>query len=126
MQRDLMMEELNKHKIIKYVVFGSATIGMFGRALLFALLGTLLVRVAWQRDRFAAGFNDALNQLRENDAGFAFLIITGVCLIFFGIFSLLQVRYKNFLPYRDDMTRLSEESRTSDITIEMGQSSASV
>jgi len=101
-RKDLLMNRVNENRVAKYSIFVTATLGMLGRAILFASLGILLIRVAWQREQFSAGFNDALNQWRSNGVGKAVIVLDGILLIIFGVFSLLQVKYKNFLPYRDE------------------------
>eukprot|EP01119_Soliformovum_irregulare_P007758 TRINITY_DN2024_c0_g1_i1.p1 TRINITY_DN2024_c0_g1~~TRINITY_DN2024_c0_g1_i1.p1 ORF type:complete len:243 (+),score=51.18 TRINITY_DN2024_c0_g1_i1:388-1116(+) len=99
-QRDLKMDEVERSPISKWAVLITASLGMLGRAILFGSLGILLIRVAWQRQQFTAGFKDALNQWQLNGVGKSVIVIDGILLIIFGLFSLLQARYKNFISDR--------------------------
>jgi len=104
---DILGEMMN-HKLInkepkwvKYMLITVGSIGTLGRVLLFSLVGALLIRMAWfGLDNPNGTFGSALAQLDTGTVGRAFLAIEGVLLVIFGVWSVLNARYKEFLPYK--------------------------
>jgi hypothetical protein len=73
-------------------------IGRFGygsRAVVFAVVGWLLIAAAIHHDPArAGGLGDALKELRAQPKGVAVLSIIGVGLMLFGVFSLVEARFR--------------------------------
>jgi len=87
--------------IFKYALYFTGYVGIPGRIILFWLLAILFFRCAWSREvNNKTGFGSALAQLKETREGMIVLIFDGVLLIIFGLWSILNARYKEFLPYR--------------------------
>jgi len=69
------------------VVYSTGYLGMTGRAILFALVALLLVRVAWDESTTGGIFGQALQQIISNVFGRISVVLVGILLIFFGIWS---------------------------------------
>eukprot|EP01119_Soliformovum_irregulare_P000244 TRINITY_DN1017_c0_g1_i1.p1 TRINITY_DN1017_c0_g1~~TRINITY_DN1017_c0_g1_i1.p1 ORF type:complete len:444 (-),score=101.48 TRINITY_DN1017_c0_g1_i1:115-1446(-) len=95
-------EMINKDpKWVKVLLLITGNVGTIGRSFLFGLVGALLIRMAFRGWKDPNGtFGSALAQLDLGTTGRAFLAIEGVLLITFGVWSVLNARYKQFLPYK--------------------------
>ena len=92
--------------IWRRIVYIIAVVGTTGRAFLFILLGALIMRVAWDSSVPIGGFGEALGQLLAMSiAGRIILGIVGFMLVIFGVFSVLQSRYKKFMFYHPRLER---------------------
>ncbi|PZQ50245.1 MAG: DUF1206 domain-containing protein [Novosphingobium pentaromativorans] len=70
-------------------------LGYSARAVVFAMIGWLLISAALQHDPTrAGGLGDALAELRAQPEGSWILAIIGVGLSLFGVFSLVEARYR--------------------------------
>jgi hypothetical protein len=100
-ERDMNRKALEKNKHARRAVFGCASIGITGRARLFALLGVLCLRLAFDPSLTTAsaksGFSEAIGQFQTSIYGMIILIIVALGLLVFMLFCFLQVRYKEFL-----------------------------
>ena len=77
------------------IVTGVATVGMVSRMVVFALVGTFLVRAAVRFDpREAVGVDGALRRLAGQPHGPWLLVLVAVGLLAFGVFSLVEARYR--------------------------------
>ena len=71
-------------------------VGHLARMVLFSLVGIFLVRAAWQHDASEAiGFDEALAKLAQRDGGPLWLGAAAVGLFAYGLFSVLQARYRD-------------------------------
>lgn len=69
--------------------------GYAARALIFALIGWFLISAALNHDPDrAGGLGEALKQLRAQDEGTVILGIVAFGLAFFGLFSVIEARYR--------------------------------
>ena len=69
--------------------------GYAARALIFALIGWFVVSAASNNDADrAGGLGEALKQLRAQDEGAAILGVVAIGLGLFGVFSLVEARYR--------------------------------
>jgi heme/copper-type cytochrome/quinol oxidase subunit 2 len=99
-------EPLDKKKFdkqpgwLRAIVLATAYIGITGRIFLFLLLAILLFRTTWDHSVTSEGFSGALRQLQHNVAGEIFLVIIGLCLIIFAIWSIFNSYFKQFLRYQ--------------------------
>ncbi|PRP88307.1 hypothetical protein PROFUN_03416 [Planoprotostelium fungivorum] len=85
----------------KWALYTTGYLGIPGRIILFWLMAVLFFRCAWSKEvNNETGFGAALGQLKETREGRVLLIFDGVLLIIFGVWSMLNSRYKEFLPYR--------------------------
>jgi len=93
---------INKEpKWVKYMLIIVGSVGTLGRVFLFSLVGALFIRMAWFGWSDPNGtFGSALAQLDTGTVGRVFLAIEGILLIIFGVWSVLNARYKEFLPYK--------------------------
>lgn len=88
-------QELNGTVPVPHYVRWIGRSGYAARALIFALIGWFLVSAASNRDAArAGGLGEALEQLREQDEGAALLGVVAIGLFLFGIFSLVEARYR--------------------------------
>lgn len=79
-----------------------ATVGLAARAVVFALVGTFLVRAAVRYDpKEAVGVDGALQRLADAPYGPVLLAIVAAGLFTFGLFSFLEARYRRLMD-RDD------------------------
>ncbi len=70
-------------------------VGYAARALVFAMMAWFLVNVVVQHDpNEAGGIGAALRQLREQEHGALLLLIVAIGLALFGLFSLVEARYR--------------------------------
>jgi hypothetical protein len=77
-----------------YIALG--VVGHLARAVIFGLAGIFLVRAAWQYDpNEAVGFDGALAKLARAEYGEILLGITAAALLAYGLFSLVQARYRD-------------------------------
>jgi hypothetical protein len=100
-ERDMNRKALEKNKHARRAVFWCGSIGITGRACLFALLGVLFMRLAFDPSLTTAssksGFSEAIGQFQTSIYGMIILIIVALGLLVFTLFCFLQVRYKEFL-----------------------------
>ncbi len=76
-----------------YTLLGVA--GHLARAVVFALAGIFLIRAAWQYDpKEAIGLDGALCKLVNADWGAVLLGATAAGLMAYGLFALVQARYR--------------------------------
>jgi hypothetical protein len=74
----------------------TGTIGNTARGLVFTLIGVCVVVAAWTYDpEKADGLDGALKSLREQPYGGALLWLTAAGLAAFGVYGLLEARYRN-------------------------------
>lgn len=70
-------------------------LGYGARAIVFAIIGWLIVSAALNHDpEQAGGLGDALDKLRSQPEGAVILAIVGIGLALFGAFSLVEARYR--------------------------------
>ncbi|MFK4874120.1 DUF1206 domain-containing protein [Novosphingobium sp. ZW T3_23] len=83
-------------------------LGYGARAVVFAMIGWLLISAALQHDPSrAGGLGDALAELRAQPEGAWILAIIGAGLSLFGVFSLVEARYRRLtVPKLRSPTRL--------------------
>ena len=63
---------------------------------LFSMIGTFLIRAAWQYDpREAIGLDEALAKLAHQEWGPLWLGLAALGLVAYGVFSVLQARYRD-------------------------------
>eukprot|EP01117_Protostelium_nocturnum_P018465 TRINITY_DN772_c0_g1_i1.p1 TRINITY_DN772_c0_g1~~TRINITY_DN772_c0_g1_i1.p1 ORF type:complete len:348 (+),score=111.50 TRINITY_DN772_c0_g1_i1:161-1204(+) len=92
----------------KYLLYFTGYLGIPGRIILFWLLAILFARSAWSKEaNYNTGFGSALAQLQTTREGRGLLCFDGILLIIFAVWSVLNSRYKEFLPYRAHL--LSDE-----------------
>ncbi len=73
------------------VVFVAGMVGWFGRGVVTAMVGFLVVRAAWRFDPSdASGFDRALRRVSEADYGPPVLLVAALGLITYGIYCLLS------------------------------------
>ena len=69
-------------------------VGYIARGIAFAVLGVLIVWAGWANDpEEAGGLDAALRTLGEQPAGSVLLILVGVGLALYGVYSLARARY---------------------------------
>lgn len=69
-------------------------IGYIARGIAFGILGGLIVWAGWANDpEQAAGLDAALRTLGEQPAGSVLLIVIGVGLALYGVYSVARARY---------------------------------
>jgi len=98
--RDMDRKALKKNKHARRAVLVLASLGIPGRALLFALLGVLFIRLAVDSTLAAAktsGWAEAIGQFQSSVWGIIILMVVAVGLIFFMLWCWTQARYKLFL-----------------------------
>jgi len=77
--------------------------GYAARALIFAIIGWFLISAATHHDADrAGGLGEALAQLRDQPEGSAILAVTACGLALFGIFSLIEARYRRIRVAKPD------------------------
>ena len=77
--------------------------GYAARALIFAIIGWFLISAATHRDADrAGGLGEALRHLRDQPEGSAILAITACGLALFGVFSLIEARYRRIRVAKPD------------------------
>jgi len=108
---DLEMKRVNKYVPVKILVITFAYLGTFGRAILFALLAVLFLRLTFSDDIQGGGFGVALQQLQYNTTARIFLVFFGFLIFNFGIFSVFQAFFKEFFPYHPHLTKNRTTSR---------------
>ena len=70
-------------------------VGLFARGVAFVLIGGFFVVAAWQQDPSEArGLSGALQTLQQQPYGWALLGLLAIGLVAFGIYSLLESRYR--------------------------------
>lgn len=78
-------------------------LGYAARALVFAIIGWLLITAALNHDpEQAGGVGEALSQLRSQPEGPYLLGIVGVGLALFGVFSLVEARFRRLKVSKPD------------------------
>jgi hypothetical protein len=71
-------------------------VGHLARMVLFSMVGLFLFRAAWQHDPSEAiGFDEALAKLAQRDGGQLWLAAAATGLFAYGLFSVLQARYRD-------------------------------
>ncbi|MGE0817647.1 MAG: DUF1206 domain-containing protein [Candidatus Nanopelagicales bacterium] len=96
-----------RHKFLKYLdhtemsdatrslVRWTGTVGSIARGLVVVLVGVLLILAAVTGDKAkASGFDGALKSLRELPFGDLILALASIGLIVFGVYALLEARYR--------------------------------
>lgn len=90
---ELREEQMGGSERRWYTALGVA--GHLARALIFTLAGVFLVRAAWQYDpKEAIGLDGALRKLANADYGQVLLGCTAAGLLAYGLFCLVQARYR--------------------------------
>ncbi|OAN58259.1 hypothetical protein A7Q26_14650 [Sphingobium sp. TCM1] len=80
--------------------------GYAARALVFSLIGWFIISAALNHDPDrAGGLGEALEQLRAQDEGAVLLSVVALGLALFGLFSLIEARYRRMKVYRPDFLR---------------------
>lgn len=75
-------------------IVGAGMAGYIARGIAFAILGILIVVAGWKSDpEQAAGLDAALRTLGEQPFGSVLLIITGIGLALYGLYSIARARY---------------------------------
>ncbi|AJE33650.1 hypothetical protein B842_09005 [Corynebacterium humireducens NBRC 106098 = DSM 45392] len=75
-------------------IVGAGMVGYIARGIAFAILGVLIVIAGWRSDpEQAAGLDAALRTLGEQPFGAVLLIIIGVGLALYGLYSIARARY---------------------------------
>lgn len=88
-------DELRGDTPVPGYVCTAGRIGYGARALVFAITGLFFAAAAWRaRASEAGGMADALGALQEQPGGSWLLAATGVGLGLFGLFSLIEARYR--------------------------------
>jgi hypothetical protein len=92
-RKDLKEGQMGKEERESYTVLG--VLGHLARAVLFSLAGWFLVKAAWEYDaREAIGLDGALRKLAQAEYGDALLAATAAGLFAYGLFCLVQARYR--------------------------------
>jgi hypothetical protein len=92
-RKDLKEQEMEKEERDSYSVIG--ILGHLARALLFGLAGWFLVKAAWEYDpKEAIGLDGALRKLASAEYGELLLGCTAAGLLAYGLFCLVQARYR--------------------------------
>jgi Domain of Unknown Function (DUF1206) len=92
-RKDLKEGEMEKGERESYTVIG--VLGHLARAVLFSLAGWFLVKAAWEYDsKEAIGLDGALRKLASADYGDLLLGATAAGLFAYGLFCLVQARYR--------------------------------
>ncbi len=90
---ELKGEQMGRDERRWYTVFG--VVGHLARAVIFTLAGVFLVRAAWQYDpKEAIGLDGALRKLAHAEYGQLLLACTAAGLMAYGLFCLVQARYR--------------------------------
>jgi hypothetical protein len=90
---ELKEEQMGQDERRWYIALG--VVGHLARAVIFALAGVFLVRAAWQYDPTEAiGLDGALRKLAHAEYGQALLGVTAGGLMAYGLFCLVQARYR--------------------------------
>ncbi|WP_295629704.1 DUF1206 domain-containing protein [uncultured Corynebacterium sp.] len=72
----------------------AGVVGYVARGIAFGILGVLIVMAAWTNDpEKAAGLDSALRTLGQQPAGSAMLIVIGVGVALYGVYSIARARY---------------------------------
>jgi len=75
-------------------IVGAGMAGYIARGIAFAILGILIVVAGWKSDpEQAAGLDAALRTLGEQPFGSVLLIIIGIGLALYGLYSIARARY---------------------------------
>ena len=70
--------------------------GHLARMVLFSMVGFFLLRAAWEHDpQEAIGFDEALSKLAHQDGGTIWLAAAAAGLFAYGVYSVLQARYRD-------------------------------
>jgi hypothetical protein len=81
-------------------------LGYAARALVFSLIGWFIVSAALNHDpNRAGGLGEALAQLRAQDKGAVILSVVALGLGLFGLFSLIEARYRRMKVRKPDFLR---------------------
>ncbi|MFZ2981036.1 MAG: DUF1206 domain-containing protein, partial [Sphingobium sp.] len=84
-------------------------IGRFGyaaRALIFAMIGSFVIMAALNHDPDqAGGLGEALQQLRSQSYGALLLAVVAVGLALFGLFSLIEAKYRRIKVIKPDFIK---------------------
>jgi formate hydrogenlyase subunit 3/multisubunit Na+/H+ antiporter MnhD subunit len=92
-KKDLYMGEMSvlEEKLVTVV----GTVGVFARGVVFALIGTFLIKAALEYDpEEAIGLDGALRKFAAQDHGRYLLGLVAAGLLSFGVFCLFQARYR--------------------------------
>jgi len=88
-------------RVFKWALYFTGYFGIPGRVILFWLLAVIFFRSAWSSEtNKSTGFGSALAQLQSTTPGKVILAADGILLVIFAVWSVLNSRYKEFLPYR--------------------------
>jgi hypothetical protein len=92
-RKDLKEEQMGSQERKWYTALG--VVGHLARAVIFALIGIFLIRAAWEYDpKEAIGFDGALSKLANTQYGPVLLGAVAAGLIAYGLFCLVQARYR--------------------------------
>jgi len=90
---ELKEEQMGRDARGWYIALG--VVGHLARTVIFGLAGVFLVRAAWQYDpEEAIGLDGALRKLAHADYGQVLLACTAAGLMAYGLFCLVQARYR--------------------------------
>jgi hypothetical protein len=92
-RKDLKEQQMGSQERRWYTALG--VVGHLARAVIFALIGIFLIRAAWEYDpKEAIGFDGALSKLAHAQYGPVLLGVVAAGLISYGLFCLVQARYR--------------------------------
>jgi Domain of Unknown Function (DUF1206) len=92
-RKDLKEGQMEKEERRSYTIIG--VLGHLARGILFSLAGWFLVKAAWEYDpEEAIGLDGALRKLAAADYGELLLGVTAAGLMAYGLFCLVQARYR--------------------------------
>jgi Domain of Unknown Function (DUF1206) len=92
-RKDLKEQQMGSQERRWYTALG--VVGHLARAVIFALIGIFLIRAAWEYDpKEAIGFDGALSKLAHAEYGPVLLGVVAAGLISYGLFCLVQARYR--------------------------------
>ena len=94
-------EDLKKHEMpasMERLVKAVGVFGLLARMIAFALVGWFLVHLAWKFDASEpVGLDESLTRVAAAPWGRVALVVVGVGLISFGLFSLARARYERLM-----------------------------
>jgi Domain of Unknown Function (DUF1206) len=92
-RKDLKEEQMEKEERKSYAVIG--VVGHLARALLFSVAGWFLIKAAWEYEaRETVGLDGALRKLAAAEYGELLLGATAAGLFAYGLFCVVQARYR--------------------------------
>jgi hypothetical protein len=93
-------DELEIHRMRQRLIDIARVLGIAGhaaRAVVFVLIGAFLVKAAVEHDaNEAIGIDGALQEIAQQDYGSALLLLTAVGLLVYGLYCMIEARYRRF------------------------------